>query len=123
MARDAVPIVQGLMNNGLVSGAGVAINPANGAAIAIDGVTDRYIIAVLNTFAGAKNLTIKAGVYPPAFRQLLGDVVFACTQTTQIDYVFVESARFAQADGSIWLDFEASMTGTVWCIKLPPEMS
>ena len=121
MARDAIPVVQGLINNGIVAGAGVAINAANGGNIAIDGDAQRYVLIIVNSFAGAKNVTLKAGVYPPAFRQILGDVVFACTQTTQWNYIFFESARFAQADQSINVDYEASMTGTAFCVKLPAD--
>lgn len=123
MARDAIPIVQSVINAGTAEGAGVAINPTNGGNIAIDGVTDRHLLIILNSFAGAKNVTIKAGIYPPAFRQGLGDLVIACPQSTQRQIIPLESARFAQADGTINVDFEAAMTGTAFCVKLPPEYS
>jgi hypothetical protein len=119
MARDNVPIVIGAINADNLQGAGVAITVANGANVLAAGVTDNLVLLVQNTFAGAKILTIRAGVYPPAFRNQ-GDLTISLTQA--FHYVFLEAARFVQADGSINLDYEAAMTGTVWCIKLPPEL-
>ena len=113
MARDAVTLVQLVENGSVASGAGTAIAPANGAVVAAKGLAGEHLILrVINTFAGAKNLTIKAGVKPPALRADLGDLVIAMAQNDDL-LIKVESARFAQANGDIWLDFEAAMTGTV----------
>lgn len=121
MPRDAIPIIASAINAATIEGAGVAISPTNGGNIAIDGVSDKYLLIILNSTVGAKNVTLKAGVYPPAFRSGIGDSVIPCAQSTQRQVIPIESARFAQADGSINVDFEAGMTGTAFCYKLPPE--
>ena len=76
---------------------------------------------MLNTFAGAKTVTVKGGVNPPGFRSGLGDLVLSAIQSAQRQYIFIESARHVQADGSINIDYEAAMTGTVWVFRIPPD--
>ncbi len=121
MARDAVTPVALAMNDGTAPGAGTAINVTNGAYIPAANRSQRILLHVKNTVAAAKNVTIKAGVYPPAFRQGLGDLVVQVPATSGERLFVLESARFIQADGTIWIDFEAAMTGTAFAYKLPDE--
>jgi hypothetical protein len=124
VARDAITPVVGVMNGQIAEGAGTTIVVANGGNIALPagavGVTDRLIIRVDNTFAGAKIFTIRAGIYPPAFRASMGDLAISILSSSKA-YFFIEAARFLQADGSINVDYEAAMTGTVYAILVPPE--
>ena len=119
MARDNIPIVVCTENADNLEGAGVAINTTNGGNLAAGSFTDRLVLRVDQTFAGTLNLTVRAGVYPPAFRQGMGDLVLALTQAKHI--IFLEAARFVQADGSINIDYQATMTGTVYCYQVPAE--
>ena len=112
MARDAVTIVAPALNDKAASGAGTTIAPANGAVIAAEGVTDGLLVRVINTFAGAKKVTFKAGGNPPALVSGLGDLEISLAQNDDI-LVKLESARFCQANGDVWVDFEAAMTGTI----------
>jgi len=120
MARDALTPVNLPINAGTSGGAGVTINVTNGAVIPA-GAMPRVILKVTNTYAGAKNVTIKAGVYPPAWRKDIGDLVVAIAQNAT-HYFVLETARFNQADGSINIDYETGMTGTAWAFKLPVDL-
>jgi hypothetical protein len=119
MARDAINPVTLPVNAGTSGGAGVAINVTNGAVIPA-GAMPRVLLKVTNTYAGAKKVTIKAGVYPPAWRKDLGDLEVSIAQNAT-HYFVLETARFAQADGAINVDYESAMTGTAWAFKLPAD--
>lgn len=93
-------------------GAATAISAGDTAVIAAVGRTDKLLIEVVNTTA-EKDVTIKAGVGP---RAALGDLVleFGATERRHIS---IESARFAQADGTVRVTMEGA--GTVRAIRLP----
>ncbi|HET9026090.1 MAG TPA: hypothetical protein VFN07_00990 [Trueperaceae bacterium] len=95
-----------------VIGAATAISAGDTAVIAAGGFTGRLLLQVTNTTA-AKDVTIKAGVGP---RAALGDLVleFGATETR---YIAIESARFAQANGSIRVTMEGA--GSVRASRLP----
>lgn len=118
MARTNVPITTLSQDTMNANPGTTAIDPTNGMVIAANSFTRRLLIEFTNTFAGSKSATIRAGVNPPAVRSGLGDLVQAIAQNG-VYIACIESARFAQADGSINLDFTASMTGTVRAIALP----
>jgi len=118
MARDAVSVTDLTVNGAVAMVAGVDINPTNGATIDADGDTQRLIIWIQNTYAGTKAATIKAGNNPPAFASGQGDLSVSLTQN-QEKFVVIESARFAQADGSIYVDFDTGMTGKIAAYRLP----
>ncbi len=118
MPRDAVAITSLSPNAATALVAGVAINPANNAVIAAGGNTQRLLIYVNNTFAGAKNVTVKAGANPPAFAAGQGDLTESFAQNAEKFFV-IESARFAQTNGDIYVDFENGMTGVIAAYRLP----
>lgn len=122
MARDAVSITTLTLNAGTDEPAGTAITPANGASIPAGGDTRKLLIRVTNTHTSPHTVTIRAGVNPPAFRKGLGDASVTLAATTGVAYLTVESARFVQADGSIWLDFDSGMTGKVMAFRLPDDL-
>src|SRR5260221_480507 len=58
---------------------------------------------------------------PPAFRGGLGDFTSG-NLTASTGTAFIgpfDSARFVQSDGSVSVDFAASMTGTIWAVIVP----
>lgn len=120
MPRDILTPVALAMNAGTNGGAGVSINVTNGAVVPA-GSMPRLLLKVTNTYAGAKSVTIRAGVNPPAVREDLGDLVVPLAQNAT-HYFVLESARFAQADGSLNVDYETGMTGTAWALKLPVDL-
>lgn len=122
MARDSVAITQLTLSSGVAEPSGTTIAPANGAAIPAGGDTRRLFVRITNTNASDRTVTIRSGVNPPAFRQGLGDATISVPATNGVRYVTVESARFVQSDGAIYLDFETGMTGKVMAFRLPDEL-
>ena len=124
MTRDLITPVIGVENGQIAEGAGTAINTTNGGNVVLPtgavGNTDRLVLRIDNTTVSAKNVTIRAGVYPPAFRSSMGDLVLQVALSAKA-YFFIESARFIQADGSVNLDYESGMTGTVFALITPNE--
>ncbi len=117
MARDAVAVTALPANTATGEAAGTAIVPANGAAIAAGSDTQKLLIHIQNTYAGSATATIKAGANPPAVRAGLGDLSVGFTAAGE-KFVVIESARFAQASGDVYIDFTAGMTGTVAAYRL-----
>lgn len=119
MARDAVTVTTLASGVASTTPAGTAINTTNGAIIAGAGDTSRLLIRITNTNGTNRVATIKAGVNPPAIRQGIGDLAITVPATTGDVSLVVESARFVQADGSLWADFAASMAGIISATRLP----
>lgn len=124
MARTAVtPVAITLNSSGVNVASGTvstALDPTNGHIIATNGIHRKYLIHVKNTTGSGKTVTFKAGVQPPAFLNGQGDLVSASIAATTGEAMFIiDSARFAQADGSIWMDVAAAATGSVAVYALP----
>lgn len=114
MARDAVTITDLSLDAGTTPATGTTIDPANGVSIAAGGDTSRLLLEISQTAEADKDITIVAGT---GFRAGLGSLVLTLNAATSL--VAIESARFAQADGSIHIDFETGTTGTVKAYRLP----
>ena len=120
MARDAVTVTALTANAINTNPAGTAISPTNGANIAGVGNTNRLLVRVTNTNGTNRVVTFKAGTSnPPAGRKGLGDLAITVPATTGDVLVVLESARFVKADGSIDVDFGASMAGIISAVRLP----
>jgi hypothetical protein len=144
MARTNLPLTSLNPKTPTLNNAGTAIDAANGMNIALASNAipstasgDRLVLYVQNTFAGTKTVTVRAGAgvaapsnfgygYPvPSQEQGLGDLVTG-NLTASTGTAFIgpfETARFVQLDGSINVDFAASMTGTIWAVLLPRYVS
>lgn len=125
MARTNLPVTNMVEEGAVVAPAGTAIDPVNGMNIvlasgaipAAPGAWDLFI-QYNGTFAGAKNIYIRAGANPPSSRAGKGDLVQSVNnQTVYIGPL--EPARHEQADGSINVDFDASSTGTILAFLRP----
>lgn len=125
MARTNVPITALGVNAKTDAPSAVAIVHGDGATIAAGGDTDRLLIMLTNTTAAEKVMTIVAPTdNPNAPLAALGDldITFAAGNVTAVvKYAVIESARFAQTDGSIHIDFAASTTGFMNAFRLPPS--
>ena len=126
MARTNLPLTD-LPGNAGVLESTTAIDQANGMnvqvtseAIPAKGEVQDIVLIVSNTFTSPENCIIRAGAGPvPAFRASLGDLTVSVTNaTTQLIGPF-ESARFAQADGSLNIDFGTGFTGTIVALRVP----
>lgn len=119
MARTNVPYSNLVPNGNLAQPAGTAVDPTNGHVIA-DAVPELTVLRVTNTNASNRVVTVKAGAYPPALAKGLGDLAVTVLATSGVQFIGpFESGRFLQADGSLWVDCEASMTGTITALKVP----
>lgn len=144
MARTNLPLTSLDPKNPTLNSAGTAVDATNGmnitlasSAIPSSASGDRLILYVTNTFAGTKTVTVRAGAgvaapsgfgtgYPiPSQEQGLGDLVTGnLTASTGMAIIGpFETARFVQPDGSVNVDFAASMTGVIWAILLPKYVS
>jgi hypothetical protein len=89
---------------------------------------ERTVIRVTNTEGSTNTVTIKAGDKPPAEAAGQGDLVVTVAATSGARYIGpIESGRFLRRlddagvnqGGSIYLDFESGMTGTIDVLLLP----
>lgn len=136
MARTNLPVTNLDQAAGITNPTATAVDVANGmnillASTAIPRAPTAWdlIIVFVNSFAGSKSITVRAGAgetgavpttYGPAFRAAKGDLVHANAGSSNISYVGpFDPSRFAQADGSINIDFTASTTGTVLALLVP----
>jgi hypothetical protein len=115
MPRTAVTVVTPAVNAGTAPTT-TNLDPTNGHSITV-GKKRRLLVRINSTFAGAKTFTFKAGANPPASRAGLGDLVVSINNAVR--WVVLESARFKQTDGAIYLDVESAATGTVEAVALP----
>ena len=120
MARTNVPKSNWVGNGNLADPAGTALDPTNDHVVAA-APTDRLMLRVTNTHGSAHNVTVKAGVYPPAMAAGQGDLTVQVAATTGVQWIGpLESGRFIQADGSIYVDLpDAAHTGTITAFVLP----
>lgn len=83
-------------------------------------IPEQTLIRVANTEGSTNTLTVQSGANPPALAAGLGDLVVTVAATTGVQYVGpFEGGRFMQSDGSLWLDFETGMTGTIDVLTVP----
>lgn len=121
MARDAVAITALAIDAGTARPAGTTVVVANGATIAAAGNARKLLVELTNTDATSRVATFVAPTdNPHAVRSSLGNLAVTCAQNVP-QYVVIESARFAQTDGAIHINFAASFAGTVRAYRLPPE--
>lgn len=120
MARTALTLTALAPNSSIADAAGNAVDPTNGHTLALTGEQslEEIYLEINSTFAGAKNFTVKAGVYPPALSAGQGDLVVSINNAVRLLGPFT-SARFAQADGSLYVDAEAGATGTIKAFHVP----
>lgn len=122
--RVVVPITE-LSTTGVdvKIGTGTALDHANDHYVALTVPLSELVIRVENTTAGAKTFTVVAGDSPPASSKGQGSLVTSVAQgnvTAQVKMIAgLESARFAQDDGTLHLDVEADMTGFITVFHVP----
>lgn len=137
-ARTALTPVQLSRNAGSSLGAGVTPDATNGNIVAGPVGPFHLGILVLNADSANHSLIIRAGgysgvpsgaansgyvtgQYQPFASASTGDLTVTCLHTGG-GYTIIESLetdRFTQADGSLWLDWSASTSMTAWIIQRP----
>ena len=119
MARDVVTVTALPMDAGTARPTGTTVDVSNGMSIPVSGDTHKLIVELTQTDATARVATFAAPTdNPHAVRSGIGNLAITCAQNVP-QYVPLESARFAQSDGSIHINFAASFAGTVRAYRLP----
>lgn len=129
MPRTAIPVTEltaEAATNVVLASVGVALDPTNEHVITPPADCDprELMLWVTHTTSSEKDVTVLAGVNPPAVRNGAGDLVeaFAAGNTTAVNKIIpLTSSRFLQADGTIHVDVEAATTGRIACLRLPRE--
>ncbi len=76
------------------------------------------VLILNNTFAGAKDFTIVAGVNPPSARAGLGDLVITMAQD-DVRFIVIDPSRHVNAAGEVRITVEAATTGFIGALKMP----
>ena len=127
MARTNLPLST-LVPNGVIDiPAGTTIDQTNGMNVQLPATAlpaapgmDNLFLYVATTNGADKTVTIRAGVNPPAFRSAMGDLVVTAHNASGGGVIGpLESARFAQADGSVNVDFASGITGKITAFIKP----
>lgn len=130
MARTNLPVTE-LAGNAGVAESTTAIDQANGMNVSVasesipaKGEGEDIVLVVDNTAAAAHNVIVRAGAGPvPAFRASLGDLTVNVAAGATAFIGPFETARFAQSDGSLNVDFDAGTTGTVVALRVPRTLA
>ena len=119
MARTNVPLSKLTANSSVTNPAGTTLDPTNGHVISAARFR-KLFIRITNTNGTNRVATIKAGAYPPAESTGLGDLAVTVPATTGDVLIGpLESARFSQANGDIYVDLGASIAGIIAAIQFP----
>jgi hypothetical protein len=113
MANPASLTINALSANGSVNQPAAQTIDTNGTVnCAAQSQTERLFLECVNAAAAAIDVTVKAGAYPPAHRAGIGDlkVTLAATGSAGDKKLIgpIESSRFAKADGSVDVQFQAA---------------
>jgi hypothetical protein len=123
MARTAVVPRALVKNSNLIGTSGATTIDStlvtNGVTIA-NAKPERLLIRVTNTEGSTNTVTVKAGDNPPALRAGQGDLVVTVAATSGVQYIGpLESDKYLQADGSLEIDLETGMTGSLDALYMP----
>ena len=136
MARTALYAVQSVRNAGTALGAGATPDATNGNIVASPGPFHSGSSSS-NADSSAHNLIIRASRVPGHGRRArrtpatsrtstsrtreasVGDLTVTLAATSYTILASLEGNRFAQPDGSLWLDWSASTSMTVWIRQGP----
>lgn len=124
MARTQVTYTNLAVNGALTADpAGTNADPTNGHVIS-DGNSpatsypELTLLRVKNTTAGALNAILRAGAQPLAIASGQGDLTVSVGAGATATIGPIESGRFLQKDGTLYLDLQAGFTGTVTALKV-----
>lgn len=118
MARTAIPVSALARNAGNTPGAATTIDATlvtNGAVIAATADFEKCVIRVANTAATDQTVTVLDGTVPGHGTSLAVTV----PATNGIRDICVESGKFVQADGAVYVNFSTGMTGSIAVTQIP----
>lgn len=121
MPRTAVVPVSYIRDSSFEVAAGTTIDATlvtNGVVIT-QANTHKLTVEVANTAAAPKNITIRAGVNPPALHAGQGNKIIAVANAKTHRIGPLTSMRFSQANGDLYIDLETGTTGTISAFLSP----
>jgi len=141
MARTSVPVTTLTSETAVADPAGTALDATDHHVIDCAGIPiEELAIRVVNTTASEKTVTVVAGDSPPADQAGLGPLSIVCDAATVDTYYLTQavdaesieittpvvewasgliSARHLQSDGTVNVDVESGMTGTISAFRIP----
>ena len=136
MSRTVLPPLVAVRNGGVVLGAGTAGAPAGTGMIvpspgpyrlevqvAIAGAAPVNVIFRASGYqglaSGAVNSGYLTGQYQPFAGASAGDLSVSVAAPSTALFVDLDTGRFAQADGSLWIDVSLNTSVTIWAIQRP----
>lgn len=121
MARTAVPLSTFTKNASLADPAGTAGDATNDHIVS-GARLEEIVLRVANGGAGTINATVVAGANPPALSAGQGNLAEAILAGATEFLGPFESARFEQADGSLWLDLDVDTSVTITAFQVPSRV-
>ena len=116
MARVALTKTTAALNNGVaITEVNLSTIVGTTGASAVCGIDESICVYAENTFGTSKVLTVKAGAFSAAG---IGDLEVTLAQNAPKIIGPLEGARFAQADGKIYLDCATAATGIIAVLDL-----
>lgn len=118
MARTLIGHTHLLRNSAVVPTAATAMDTTNDHYVAATEYSKsrKMFIRATNTTAGAKIITIKAGAFQGNGQ---GDLTKSMAQNEVCYLGPLDSYRFEQSNGQIYVDLEAGMTGDITVVTVP----
>ena len=123
MARTNVPLSAFTPGAALADPAGTAIDATNSHNILVGNQPQRIVLRLTNTSGASKNVTVKAGVNPPAQNAGKGDLVVAVANGATVFVGPLAGDLYTQNDGSLNVDIAASHTGTITAFQWPTQFA
>lgn len=118
-ARTDIPITALTAQASTADPAGTNVDATNNMNCAAGSQTNRLVFRIHNTTNAPKEVDFLAGVKPPAETSGIGQLAITPASASTVWVGPLESARFAQADGSININIASGMTGTITAFRLP----
>ena len=115
MARTAVT-VQRFGQGDTAALTATAVDPTNGHVVTPTDPNALFVI-VLNTYAGTRTVTLKAGDEDVSPNAAQGDQVISVAQN-ELRAIKVDCSRHLQNDGTVNIDLQASITGSVFGVEV-----
>lgn len=119
MPRTAVPVVT-LSRTGAATNAGTVADPTNDHEVVLDFPLEELVLRFTNTNGSDRVATIVASTSPPALSGGQGNLDITVPATSgDMTVAGLESARFMQPDGKLYIDLAVSFAGAVRAFRVP----
>jgi|ERR1700741_1668771 len=121
MARTAIPITRLVHNDSISNPAGTTIDSTlvTAGAVIVSPPFSSIMVRVNNTSGADRDVIVRAGIRPIASMGGYGDLTEEVPATSGSELFYLNSSRYAQTNGDLYIDFESGFTGTIAVIAPP----